>query len=113
MNKSILIILVLLALAFAEEGLHDNPILIGGYAPFNQNDLQEMNEIVDLARSEYLKQNGGNLGDLVSVERQVVAGFNYKLLFESDQGSVEIIVFDQSWTHTREVTSITQKQAKQ
>jgi hypothetical protein len=40
------------------------------------------------------------------VKKQMVAGCNYKLTFQSHQGNVEIAVFDQSWTNTREILSI-------
>jgi hypothetical protein len=36
----------------------------------------------------------------------MVAGTNYKLTFQSHQGNVDIIVFDQPWTNTREILSI-------
>lgn len=42
----------------------------------------------------------------MKVQRQVVAGLNYVLTFESETEVVVIKVFDQSWTQTREVTSV-------
>jgi hypothetical protein len=56
--------------------------------------------------------NGGELGDLVNVERQLVAGFNYLLTFATETGVVVITVFDQSWTQTRKVTSVEVKDTK-
>lgn len=113
MNKSILVILALLALVLSQEVINENPILIGGYAPFNPNDVEEMSGILDYAKSEYAKHNGAPLQDLISVQRQLVSGFNYKFLFETEEGPVEIIVYDQPWTKVREVISIAQKQAKE
>ncbi len=38
--------------------------------------------------------------------QQVVAGLNYKMVFTSPKGFVEVVVFDQPWTNTLEVKSI-------
>ena len=46
---------------------------------------------------------------IVSAERQVVAGFNYKMQLELKEGTknsfkCDVIVLDQGWTNTRKVT---------
>lgn len=53
------------------------------------------------------------LGDLISVEKQVVAGMNYKLTFvatpdltEEEQGRVIVTVYFQPWTKTIQVTHV-------
>ena len=49
-----------------------------------------------------------DLGDLKSVETQVVSGTNYKLTYENSEGEVtEITVYSQPWTDTLEVTGFT------
>ena len=54
--------------------------------------------------------NDFDLGDLIFVETQVVAGTNYKLIYENDEGdNTEIIVFSQPWTNTMEVTGFKQE----
>jgi hypothetical protein len=115
MNKSFILLTCLLTFALTDE-IRRSPILIGGYTALAENDIQDVEEfpsIEEFARSEFAKQNSGEfLGDLISVDRQLVAGFNYKMVFATQDDDVEIIVFDQSWTNTREVTSITKLPAK-
>jgi hypothetical protein len=83
---------------------------VGGYTPISANDA-DLDPIVAFAKKQYLQQNGSELGPLISASRQLVAGYNYKLIFQSSQGDVTIVVFDQPWTHTREITSISSAQA--
>lgn len=54
----------------------------------------------------YAERNSGSLGQLVKVYQQVVAGMNYKLIFETNAGQVEVDVFAQPWTETYDVTNI-------
>lgn len=66
-----------------------------------------MSIVEQTAREDYAKKNNGkNLGQLLSVSQQVVAGINYKCNFASDSGEVEVVVFRQAWTETTQVTSI-------
>lgn len=91
MNKLLLLLVALLALTCTSEVLEDSPVMVGGYSSLNWHDLQDQQdvmEIVDFARQEYAQQNGGELGPLVKIDRQLVAGFNYKMVFESEQGNV-------------------------
>lgn len=47
-----------------------------------------------------------NLGKVLSVATQVVSGINYKIRFELPGGNeYEVVVYDQSWTKTRQLTS--------
>ena len=106
MNKTLILISCLLVFALAEDiSMEGEPILLGGYNTLSKQDLAENNELPQIeafARNQYaLKNNGVFLGELKSVRTQVVAGINYKLVFASDNGDVEIIVWDQSWTETR------------
>ena len=86
---------------------------MGGYetvdisAINDAREYQEMEEVIQFAKGEYGKSNDEPLGRMASVSRQLVEGYNYKLLFEVVGGYVQIIVFDQTWTNTRQVTSIT------
>lgn len=66
-----------------------------------------MSLVEQAAREEYAKKNNGkNLGQLLSVSQQVVAGVNYRCNFASDSGEVEVVVFRQVWTDTTQVTAI-------
>lgn len=47
------------------------------------------------------------MGELKEVWTQIVAGVNYKMVFESPNGDYQIIVFAQPWTETYEITSVT------
>lgn len=57
----------------------------------------------DLARKVYKDTRHGVLGQLVKVYQQVVAGVNYRMVFETSEGLIEITVFAQPWTETYEV----------
>lgn len=66
-----------------------------------------MREIEIFAREGFANSNSGeSLGPLISVRKQLVAGMNYKMTFASASGNVEIVVFDQPWTNTREIISL-------
>ena len=113
MNKSLILLsclLSLLSLTLSQNLITDSPVLLGGYAGMTSSDLKDdpiFQEIEDFARKEYSTRNNGLLlGQLKSADRQLVAGFNYKMVFDSAEGLIEVVVFDQSWTQTREVTSI-------
>lgn len=99
---------------FRQESL---PIL-GGYTDAQVNDTHVV-EIASFA-AEAVSQslNAGNsnaesyaLVKIHSASTQVVAGINYKLQLElgRSDGSIlcNVIVFDQSWTSTRQVTNMT------
>jgi hypothetical protein len=65
-----------------------------------------LKEAITKARTEYLQKNNDNLGDIVSVSEQIVSGINYRIVFNSGSGPVQITVYCQSWTGTYEVTEI-------
>ncbi|XP_060073234.1 cathepsin F-like [Ylistrum balloti] len=87
----------------------------GGYAEADIKDptLTEMaNFFVDQYNTMY--QSGANAAQyhdvtLMSASQQVVAGMNYDLKLRMSNGVVtqicDVVIFDQSWTHTRRVTS--------
>jgi hypothetical protein len=93
----------------------DSPILVGGYRDISSNDPDVL-EIAEFATSA-LSQGANKaspfvLSKVVKAERQVVAGFNYRLQMElkdnadsTDSIVCNIVVFDQSWTSTRQITS--------
>lgn len=60
----------------------------------------------ELARKAYQETRHGNLGQLFKVYQQVVAGVNYRMVFETIEGLMEVTVFCQPWTNTFEVISI-------
>jgi hypothetical protein len=70
-----------------------------------QNDAV-FQKALNLARQTYNSQNKDKLGKLLSVSEQLVAGYNYKMTFETLKGREEIIVFAQSWTNTYQVISM-------
>ena len=65
-----------------------------------------LKEAITKSRTEYLLKNNENLGDIVSVSEQIVSGINYRIVFNSRSGPVQITVYCQSWTGTYEVTEI-------
>lgn len=60
----------------------------------------------EVARKFYKDTRHGNLGQLHKVYQQVVAGVNYRMVFETSEGLMEITVFCQPWTNTFDVISI-------
>ncbi len=86
--------------------------MVGGFTEVHDDQLSALRKDDSFLRSEevarkaYAKRNSGNLGQLVKVYQQVVAGMNYKLIFETNNEQVEIDVFAQPWSETYEVTNI-------
>ena len=75
-----------------------------------EDEKKEFANLEEFARAEISKTNTAEvLGDLIEYKRQLVAGFNHKLTFETEKGTIEITIFDQPWTNTRQVTSIENK----
>jgi len=68
-----------------------------------------MRRIEKFAREQYSASNNGEkLGALVDISKQIVAGLNYSLTFDTSNGdTVTLIVFDQVWTQTTKVISVT------
>lgn len=64
-------------------------------------------EIEKAARDFYSKHAGAELGDVVSIDKQVVSGINFKMTFKSsNQSNVVIVVYSQPWTKTIRVSSV-------
>ena len=108
MLRVLLALLFLSTLIFAQSLRAEKDERLGGYQHVektmtNQNkEMEGLREIEAFARNEFAKSNSGEyLGPLVDVQRQVVAGFNYKLTFESNSRRVDVFVFDQPWSSTR------------
>jgi hypothetical protein len=80
--------------------------MVGGYSEVQEDQLASIRAEDDFIKSEeaarkkYAKDYSENLGQLVKVYKQVVAGMNYKMIFETPSGQVEIDVFSQPWTET-------------
>jgi len=53
-----------------------------------------------------LKTHGENLGEIKSVSEQIVSGINYRMVFNSKSGPVQVTVYCQAWTNTYEVTEM-------
>lgn len=84
----------------------------GGYTPLDQTDLPNLahNEIYQAAearaREVFQEKNNANLGAVVAVQQQMVAGINYRITFESPEGRYDVVVFTQPWTNTIKVLDI-------
>ena len=87
--------------------------LVGGFAStdVNEKDVKEMAAFATTAVSSNTNTGPLELVRIVSAEKQVVAGLNYKLKLEfsrvnSAGGSIlcEVTIFDQPWTNTRKLT---------
>jgi hypothetical protein len=61
---------------------------------------------IEKARTEYLQEHNDNLGEVMKVSEQIVSGINYRIVFNSGSGPVQITVYCQAWTETYEVTEI-------
>lgn len=93
----------------------DSPVSLGGYSVVSSNepDVKEIAQFVTNALSQGAnKATPFVLVNVVKAERQVVAGFNYRLQMELKEKAdstnsvvCNIVVFDQSWTSTRQITS--------
>lgn len=85
---------------------------VGGYSEVRQDMLSSLRgeqsfvRSEELARKAYQETRHGNLGQLHKVYQQVVAGVNYKMVFETSEGLMEVTVFCQPWTNTYEILSI-------
>ncbi len=65
-------------------------------------------EIEQVARLFYKSKTGKDLGDIVSVDKQVVSGMNFKITFATPESTetVVMVVYFQPWTKTIKVTDI-------
>lgn len=59
-----------------------------------------------MLRNAFELEHNGEISKLVSISTQVVAGVNYKIVFESDETTYEAVVYSQPWTQTVEVLYI-------
>jgi len=91
------------------------PMLVGGWSQVDVSDpdVQMMAAFATLAllkKDSNLGESLFKLSSVKSAERQVVSGVNYKLRLalkgENKEDQIcDVIVYDQPWTKTREVTS--------
>lgn len=83
----------------------------GGYRPISPDDpsVQEMAQFATTTLSEALNAGPLTLIRVLSAATQTVSGTNFKMVLQlsgRDGGQTcEVIVFDQSWTQTRRVTT--------
>ena len=89
--------------------------LAGGFSPISVDDaeVKEMAAFATNAISANSNSGPVSLVQIVAAETQVVAGANYKLTLLLNTGAnsapqqCEVVVFDQSWTQTRELSEST------
>ena len=87
--------------------------MVGGYQDVDDSALTQLqndenfNRAETLAREAFRAERNEELGELISVREQVVAGVNYKMTFESESGQkFQVVVFCQPWTGHFEVINI-------
>lgn len=86
--------------------------MVGGFRKADEATLANakndamLTKAEQVARDYYRAQNNGELGALVELYEQVVAGINYKMIFQTETGQYEATVFAQPWTETYKVTSM-------
>lgn len=85
---------------------------VGGYCPIDKNEkaVKDMANFATFALSRSMNSVPLQFVQVLSAERQVVAGFNYRLglEFSEPRGTVfcKVVVFDQAWTSTRELSQM-------
>lgn len=85
---------------------------VGGYCPIDTNEkaVKDMANFATFALSRSMNAVPLQFVQVLSAERQVVAGFNYRLGLEYSEprGKVfcKVIVFDQAWTSKRELSQM-------
>lgn len=85
---------------------------VGGYCPIDPNEkaVKEMANFAAISLSRSMNSVPLKLAKIRFAERQVVAGFNYRLdlEFTEPRGTVhcKVVVFDQAWTSTRELSQM-------
>ncbi|KAK1395502.1 Cysteine proteinase inhibitor 5 [Heracleum sosnowskyi] len=109
------IFLLLLSLSFVPGQFHDitvgRKVLVGQWLPIKNPKEAIVQEIGKFAVTTYNQDNQQKLvyQNVTRGQTQVVAGTNYRLTIAAkDNGTAnhyEAIVFDQPWTHTRNLTS--------
>lgn len=84
----------------------------GAFTPVDTSDLLTLsnNDIYKSAeakaREVFQEKNNSNLGSVIAVQQQIVSGINYKITFESSDGSYDVVVYCQPWTNTVKVLDI-------
>nr|AFK40971.1 unknown [Lotus japonicus] len=84
---------------------------VGGYSPIKDINAPHVRKIAQFAITEHNKHTGENLKleRVIKGDSQVVSGLNYRLTLAATDGSTShnylVIVYEQSWTHTIELTS--------
>lgn len=58
------------------------------------------------AREEYGKTHNESLGEIIQVSEQIVSGINYRVIFNSASGPIQVTIYCQAWTDTYEVTEM-------
>lgn len=116
MNSFLKLVLLFVIVAFATANSEPiNPTLInpiggngrivggglaGGYSPATVASLpRNIDSFVRRSKPEL------RTARIVRVESQVVAGTNWRITYQTRTVRYEVVVFDQSWTRTRRITS--------
>jgi len=85
--------------------------IVGGFSPIHDINNPGVTEMANFAVTEYNKRSKANLKfeKVIKGESQVVAGTNFHLTLSASEGSIsknyEAYVWDQPWTHFRNLTS--------
>ncbi|KAL5575893.1 hypothetical protein UlMin_017592 [Ulmus minor] len=109
----LVILALLLPLAAYAGGRLGGQTLAGGWKPIENLKDPEVKEIADYAVAEYNKRAKLNLKlkSVVQGETQVVAGLNYRLVLEVQNGKkperYQAVVWEKTWEHFRNLTSFT------
>lgn len=83
--------------------------MVGGFSQVDQAQIANLrndpmlSKAEEEARKAYRERNNGELGNMVELYQQVVAGINYKMIFQTENGNYEVLVFAQPWTETYKV----------
>jgi hypothetical protein len=111
MKKLFFVLAILFALAFSQF-VSSGVTQVGGFKVVPEGAMQQLLDS-DMfkkaemeARKEFSQKNDIELGRIVGVKEQVVAGMNYKITFATPAGNYDVTVFVQPWTNTVKVTNI-------
>lgn len=111
MSKLFIVFAILFAMVYAQFVSYE-VTQVGGYKFVPEGAMQELlqsdmfQKAESEARHEFASKENIELGRIVGVKEQVVAGMNYKITFASPAGNYDVTVFVQPWNNTIKVTNI-------
>lgn len=111
MVTQVVLAFLLLTITLSATVAVSNPPIMGGYAVMNiQTSLNNnsFKPIYKFAQDKFAQMYPkAKLSTLVQLGRQVVAGYNYCLVFKSTLGNVKIIIYTVPWTGATSLSSMT------